>query len=179
MRKVVLTFGLIAGAVISVYMVIQMSLWAKGVISFDAGYVVGYAGMVIALSMVFFGIKSYRDNYLNGAIKFLKGLQVGLLISLVASLMYAATWEVYYQTNDEIRNTFMDKYTDHLISKMKNEGASQAEMDQKTKEMTDMKEMYQNPLIRFVMTLAEIFPVGILITLLSAAILRRREVLRA
>ena len=179
MRKVVLTFGLIAGAVISVYMVIQMSLWAKGVISFDAGYVVGYAGMVIALSMVFFGIKSYRDNYLNGAIKFLKGLQVGLLISLVASLMYAATWEVYYQTNDEIRNTFMDKYTDHLISKMKNEGASQAEMDQKTKEMTDMKEMYQNPLIRFVMTLAEIFPVGILITLLSAAILKRREVLRA
>ena len=178
MRKVVLTFGLIAGAIISIFLIVAMALWEQGILTFDSSEFIGYASMIIALSMVFFGIKSYRDNYQNGVIKFLRGLQVGILISLVASLMYAAVWEVYYQTNREVRAGFMDKYVDHCINKMKNEGASQAEVDQKVKEMTDMKEMYKNPLIRFGMTLFEIFPVGVLITLISAAILRRKEVLR-
>jgi len=175
MRKVTLTYGLLAGAIISVFMLLGMVLWENGAITFDNSELIGYGSMVIALSMIFFGIKSYRDNYQNGMIKFVKGLQVGMLITLVASLMYAATWETYYRTNTEIQTSFMDKYADHALNKMKAKGASPAEIDQKAKEMTDMAEMYKNPVIRFGITLLEILPVGIVITLISAAVLRRKD----
>jgi hypothetical protein len=175
MRKVTLTYGLLAGAIISVLMLLGIALWEHGAINFDHSELIGYGSMVIALSMIFFGIKSYRDNYQNGAIKFVKGLQVGALITLVASLMYAATWETYYRANTEIQTSFMAKYTDHTLNKMKAKGASPAEIDQKAKEMADMAEMYKNPVIRFGFTLLEILPVGILITIVCAAGLRRKD----
>lgn len=177
MRKVVLTFGIIAGVIISIFLLVGMNLWEQGVLTFDTSEIVGYGSMIIALSMVFFGIKSYRDNYQNGAIKFVKGLQVGLLISVVASLIYAGVWEVYYQTNEEVRTSFMDKYAEHCVNKMRSEGASEADIDDKLKELTAMREWYKNPFLRFGMTVFELLPVGILITLISAAVLRRREVL--
>ncbi len=179
MRKVTLTFGLLAGGIVSVFMVIIMGLCESGTINFDNSDFIGYGSMVIALSMVFFGIKSYRDNYLNGAIKFGKGLQVGMLITLVATLIYAVAGETYYQIDPEINTTVMDKYADYHVNKLRENGAAPAVIEQKVKEMADMKEMYKNPLIRFGMTLAIILPVGIVMTLLSAAILRRKEFLPA
>jgi hypothetical protein len=179
MRKVILLFGLLAGIIVSVFMVIIMAMCENGTINFDNGDFLSYGSMVIALSMIFFGIKSYRDNYQNGAIKFVKGLQVGMLITLVASLMYAATLETYFQTNPEILAAFMDKYADYHINKMKEKGASPAEIDQTVKEMTGLKEKYKNPVIRFGITLFLILPVGIAITLFSAAVLRRKEFLPA
>jgi hypothetical protein len=176
MRKVVLTFGSIAGVIVSLFLVVGMTLLDKGVFTSDSSEVLGYSSMIVALSMVFFGIKSFRDNYLNGSIKFWKGVQVGLLISLVASLLYASTWEVY--SDEEYRDAYMDKYLEQSVSKMKSEGASQAEVDQKIQELTSMKVLYRNLFVRFGFSLIEILPVGILITLISAAILRRREVLR-
>ncbi|MDZ7343233.1 MAG: DUF4199 domain-containing protein, partial [candidate division KSB1 bacterium] len=113
MRKVTLTYGLLAGVIISVLMVLGLALWEKGAIDFDNSELIGYGSMVVALSMIFFGIKSYRDHYQNGTLKFGKGLQVGALITLIASLMYATTWETYYRTNTEIQTSFMAKYTDH------------------------------------------------------------------
>src|SRR5262249_28044065 len=98
MRKVILTFGLLAGAIVSVFMIIGIALWEKAGKVFENA-LVGYATMVIALAMVFFGIKSYRDNYQSGAIRFWKGFQVGILITLIASLMYAITWETYNQVS--------------------------------------------------------------------------------
>lgn len=179
MRKVTLIFGLLAGVIVSVFMVIIMGLCENGKISFDNSDFIGYGSMVIALSMIFFGIKSYRDNYLNGAIKFGKGLQVGMLITLIATLIYAVAGETYYQIDPEGQAAFMDKYADHHINKMKENGASPAAIDQKVKEMADLKEMNKHPLIRFVMTLAIILPVGIVVTLISAAVLKRKEVLPA
>lgn len=178
MRKVILTFGLLAGAIVSVFMVIGLALYEKtGKIV--ANELVGYATMVIALSMIFFGIKSYRDNYQNGAIRFWKGFQVGLLIALIASLMYAVTWEAYIQTRPAGSASFMDTYADSVINKMKEKGASAAEIDQEVKRMDDFKRMYSNPAIRFGITLMEILPVGIIITLISAAVLRKKETLPA
>lgn len=78
MRKVILTFGLLAGAIISIIMITGIALYENGVMTSYFNELVGYATMVIALSMVFFGIKSYRDNYQKGAINFWKGFQVGL-----------------------------------------------------------------------------------------------------
>jgi len=178
MRKVTLTFGLLAGAIVSAFMVIALALYEKTGTIFN-NMLVGYATMVIALSMIFFGIKSYRDNYQNGAIRFWKGFQLGLLIALIASLMYAITWEAYIQTRPAGAASFMDKYVDSQINKMKEKGASSAEIDQMVKRMDTMKEMYKNPVIRFGMTLMEILPVGIIITLISAAVLRKKELLPA
>ncbi len=175
MRKVTLTYGLVAGAIISIIMVLSIALWQIGVVNFDNSELIGYGSMVIALSMIFFGIKSYRDNYQNGSLKFVKGLQIGALITLIASLMYATTWETFYQTNPEIQTSFMAKYTEHSLNKMKAKGASPAEIDQKAKTMAGMVEMYKNPVIRFGMTLLEILPVGVVVTLICAAVLKRKD----
>jgi len=152
-----------------------MYLWQKGIINFDNGEYFGYGSMLVALSMVFFGIKSYRDNQNGKSIGFWKGVQVGILISLLASFVYAAGWEVYMRTNPE--NAFMEEYTQHYVSKLKEKGSPQEEIDKTIAEMASMKEMYNNPIIRFGMTLMEILPVGIIVTLLSAGILRKKEVL--
>lgn len=102
MRRIIVVYGLIAGSIISVLMLFSMFLWTKDVINFDNGEYFGYGSMLVALSMVFFGIKSYRDNQNDRSIGFGKGVQIGLLISLLASLMYAVSWEVYYQKNARI-----------------------------------------------------------------------------
>jgi hypothetical protein len=179
MRKVILIFGLIAGAIASTFMIVLMSLWAQGYNTLESGELIGYASMVIALSMIFFGIKSYRDNHRRGAVTFGKGLQIGLLITLIASVIYAGTWDVYYRANPEVQTTFMEQYTEHTLNKMRADGASEAEIEQQRAEMASMIEMYKNPFVRFGFTLMEIVPVGIIITLISAAILRRKEILPA
>ncbi len=179
MRKVTLIFGLLAGVIVSVFMVIIMGLCKSGTINFDNSDFIGYGSMVIALSMIFFGIKSYRDNYQNGAINFGKGFQVGMLITLVATLIYALAGETYYQIDPEGQAAFMDKYADHHLNKMKENGASPAAIDQKVKEMAGLKEMNKNPLLRFAITVAIILPGGIVITVISAAVLRRKEFLPA
>jgi hypothetical protein len=175
---VTLTFGLIAGALVSVFLGIGIALWEKSGIVVDNA-LVGFATMVIALSMVFFGIKSYRDNYQKGVIRFWKGFQVGLLIALIASLMYAITWETYMLARPASAAAFIDYYAECQVIKMKEKGASAAEIDLKVKKMDFVKKMYGNPAITFGMALMEILPVGIVITLISAAILRKKEILPA
>lgn len=179
MQKVTIIFGLLAGVIVSVFMVIIMALCENGTINPDNSNFIGYGSMVIALSMIFFGIKSYRDNFLNGAIRFGKGFQVGMLITLVASLIYAVAGETYYQINPASQVAVMDKYAAYHLNKMKEQNASPADIDQKAKEMAELKELYQNPAIRFGMTLAIILPVGIVITLISAAVLKKRRFLPA
>jgi hypothetical protein len=178
MRKVTLTFGLIAGAIVSAFLIIGIAYWEKTGKAIENA-LVGYATMVIALSMVFFGIKSYRDNYQKGAIRYWKGFQVGMLITLIASLMYAASWETYNQVSPASSAAFIDYYVECQINKKKEKGASAADIDQVVKRMEDFKRMYRNPAIRFGMTLVEILPVGIIITLISAAALRKKEFLPA
>jgi hypothetical protein len=161
------------------FMILGLVLFEKGVMTTTFSPLVGYGTMVIALSMVFFGIKSYRDNYQNGAIGFWKGFQVGLLISLIASLMYALTWETYMQSRPASAATFMEKHTESVINKVKEKGASADKIEQEIKEMDDMMKLYRNPVFRFGFTILEILPVGIVITLISAALLRKKELLPA
>lgn len=170
MRKVVLTYGILAGVIIAVLMVIAGSL-ASGYAENSYSMVLGYATMIISLSLTFFAIKSYRDNYSGGAITFGKGFLIGLYVSLVASVFYVAGWEIY---SSIAMPNWVDHYAKHSIEALKKSGASDAAVLQKTKDMADFKAMYQNPLYRYGMTFLEIFPVGVVISLSSAAILRRR-----
>ncbi len=174
MKKVVLTYGLIAGAIFTVFMFGAWPLWKNGTITFENGEILGYSSMVIALSMVFFGVKSYRDNYLQGSITFGNALKVGGLIALVAALGYAISWELYFNL---LAPDFMEKYAAFSIEKAETGGMPAADLQKMITSMDNMKVWYQNPLLRFGMTLMEILPVGVIIALVSAAILRKKEIL--
>lgn len=176
MKKIITTYGLIAGVLLTIFMWATMPLLRNGAIDHSNGAWLGYSGMVIALSLVFFGIKSYRDNQLEGVITFGQAFKVGILISLVASVMYCLSWEVLYDT---IFSDFGEVYTKHMVEGMQKSGASESEMKAFSEEMAKNFEMYKNPIIRFGMTMMEILPVGVIITLISAGLLRKKEVLPA
>jgi hypothetical protein len=173
MTKIVLIFGLISGAIAAVLMWILMAFVRGGAIDFENGMIWGYATMIIALSLVFFGIKSYRDNN-GGRISFLKGIQIGILISLISAVCYAASWELYYRGSGQ---EFLQKYTAYYLDKMKKDGASDADIEKARVESEQFMELYENFFVRFGMTLMEILPVGVIVTLVSAGLLRKRDVL--
>jgi hypothetical protein len=175
MTKIVVIFGLISGAIAAGLMWILMGIVGSGAINFENGMIWGYATMIVALSLVFFGIKSYRDNN-GGTITFLKGLQIGILISLISSVCYAASWELYYRGSGQ---EFLQKYTAYYLDKMKKDGASDAEVEKARVEGEQFMDMYRNFVVRFPMTMMEILPVGVIVTIISAALLRRRELLTA
>lgn len=174
MKKIILVYGLIAGAIMGGMFFVTIPFWRNGMINFDNGIVVGYITMVIALSLVFFGVKSYRDHHLNGTITFGKAFQVGILITLVASVVYCLSWELCYQT---VFTDFSSRWETHIVDTMKNAGASEADITTKTNELREWAGWYENPLLRFAMTMMEVFPVGLIVALLSSALLRRKEVL--
>jgi hypothetical protein len=176
MKKIIITNGVIAGVIVSAMLLISLPLMDRGILNYDSGMIVGYTSMVIALSVIFFGIKTYRDQYQSGTITFGQGFKLGILIALLAGVIYALTWEVYYNV---AAPDFMQQYTEHYLKKMKEEGASQAEIQSMQTEMDNFSELYKNPVVRFGYTLMEILPVGLVITLISAGILRKREVLPA
>ncbi|WP_080055352.1 DUF4199 domain-containing protein [Spirosoma aerolatum] len=174
MKKIVLTYGLIAGTLVGSMFMLTYPLWRNGTITFDNSMWLGYATMVIALSLIFFGIKSYRDNYLGGVILFGTAFKVGILIALIASLLYCIAWEICYNT---IFTDFMEVAAQYKQTDLKNNGASEQDIARIMADFQRMAESYKNPLIRFGMTFLEIFPVGLLITLLSASLLKRKAFL--
>ena len=174
MKKVIWTYGLIAGGIVGAMLLISLVFYNNGTLNFDNGEVVGYTTMVIALSMIFFGIKAYRDNYQNGVISFGKGFKIGILITLIASLMYVLAWEIGYQT---IASDFIEKYSEYVITKMKTDGATEAQLQEAREANASFGEVYRNPVVRFGFTFLEISWVGLVITLVCAAILRKKEVL--
>jgi hypothetical protein len=170
MRKVVLTFGLIAGAILSVMMVITLPLHEQ--IGFDRALVVGYTTMVLAFIMVFFGVRSYRDNVAGGSVSFWRALQVGFLIALVGMVCYVATWEVMYHN---FFPDYLDKYAAYAADHARQSGATEAELAVQAKKMAEMKQMYQNPLMNVAMTMLEPLPVALLASLVSAGVLSRKR----
>jgi len=170
MQKTVLVFGLIAGAILSVLMSVGLAFHDQ--LGFDRAEVVGYTNMVAAFLMVYFGIRSYRDNVAGGSVSFGRAFVVGLLISLIATVCYVAVWEVIYFN---FMPDYLDKYAVYALSKMKESGATAAQIAEKAKRLADLKEMYGNPLINVAMTSLEPLPVGILFTLVSAFALSRKR----
>jgi hypothetical protein len=170
MRKIVLTFGLIAGAILSVMMLITLPFQER--IGFDKGAIIGYTTMVLAFLMVFFGVRSYRDNVAGGSVTFGRAFAVGLLITIVASVCYVATWQlIYYRLTPD----FGDKYAAYAIEKAKKSGATDAQIAEKTKEMAQFSQMYKKPLVNIALTFLEPLPVGILFTLITAVALSRKR----
>ena len=170
MKKTILTYGLIAGALISTFMIYMAYLFHKDP-NMKSNEILGYGSMILSFSMIFVGVKNYRDNYSEGIISFGNALKIGLLITLVASTMYVITWLIYYYC---FIPDFIDKYITHVMNEAQAQGLSQVELDKKAAEFTSFKEMYKNPLFAILMTYAEIVPVGIVISLISAGILKKK-----
>ncbi len=169
MKKVVLIFGAIGGIIVSSLMFITMG---SGKINFENGELIGYTTMIIALSTIFFAVKSYRDKYADGTIKFGKAFLIGLYVTLIASAMYVASWMIISHANGD---DFMNQYSEYMIKDLTDKGTPQTEIDAKIIEFNEIKELYKNPLFKILFTLIEILPVGLLISLISALILRRKE----
>jgi hypothetical protein len=169
MKKTVLTFGLISGALSSLMMVATLPFLHK--VGFNKGLVIGYTAIVLSFLLVFFGIRSYRDNASNGRITFTKAFAVGISITLISCIFYVVTWEILYFN---FLPDFMDQYGAHMIEKLKAAGAGPAAIQAQLEQIRKYKEMEDNPLLNAAMTFIEPFPIGLAIALLSAAVLRRK-----
>src|SRR5260221_4905208 len=119
MKKVILTYGLICGVIIACLVWLVSSLCNRDIISIDKSEFYGYASMIVALTMVFLGIKSYRDNNGKGVITFWKGVQIGLLITLIGTFMYFLTWTIYGRLHPEFLTKVTDKYAESQTKTMK------------------------------------------------------------
>jgi hypothetical protein len=173
MKKNIIIYGLIAGALVSVFMLASMNYLShcEGNVDYSTSMLIGYASMLIAFSLVFVGIRNYRDKYNGGVISFGKAFKTGILITLIASTIYVGAWLIDYFF---FIPDFLDKYSANMLGELKAKGASQVEIDKQTKEMADFARMYKNPFFNAMMTYVEILPVGLIVTLISSFILKRK-----
>ena len=170
MKKIVLTFGLISGAIAAAMMFVTIPFIGR--IPFEYLTVIGYTTFVVCFMMVFFGIRSYRDNVAGGTITFGRAFKVGILITLISCAIYVVTWDFIYH---QFLPNFLDQYSNYLVEKMRAQGASPEEVNQTIQQYAQFKEWYKNPFLRYAMTMMEPLPVGLLITVISALILRRKQ----
>jgi len=171
MKRIVLTHGLASGAVLAAMSGIMVPLCLKGALDFDKSEIVGYASMVLAFLLVFFGIRRYRDGEGGGRITFSRAFLVGILITLLTCAIYVVSWEIVYFG---FFPDFVDQYQAHLMKKLESQGATPQAIEAAKVEMAQFKTSYANPLFNVAVTFLEIFPVGLIVTLVSAAILRRK-----
>ena len=173
MKKNILTYGLISGTLVSIMMLFSMNYFShcEGSVDYTTSMLVGYATMLLAFSLVFVGIRNYRDKYNSGVISFGGAFKIGILIVLIASTMYVVSWLINYFF---FMPDFMDKYAETMIDNLKNSGASQAEIEAETIKMASFSERYKNPLFNAGITYMEILPIGVLVTLVSSFILKRK-----
>lgn len=174
MTKTILIFGSIAGVLLAGISWIVYSLCFNGYITFDNSTYIGYAGMLIVFSMVYFGIRSYRDNAAGGTITFWKSVQVGLLIAVVASVIHAAGWHVYNAVNPDFKDFFIEKYTEYKL----NDLPEQSDLEARSavdREIEMLRMVYENPVLDFVVSGLMMLPPALIVTLLSAGLLRTRK----
>jgi len=176
MFRTALIYGSISGVVIIGIILIGLRFGdAHGSGVFSSEWF-GYLVMIVSLSTIFIAIRDYRNKKLGGVIKFLPALGLGLMIALIAGVAYVAAWEIYlYATH----YAFMDNYVAALSERLRASGETGPVLQQQLAELEQMRVDYQNPLYRFGMTFIEIFPVGVLIALISAALLRNPRLLPA
>jgi Protein of unknown function (DUF4199) len=170
MKRNVWIFGTIAGLIITSYALYMVRECYTNP-DMQANDVVGYAGMIAVFSLVFVGIKNYRDKYTGGIISFGHAFKTGLYITLIASGIYVVVWLIDYYI---FVPDFLDKYIPHVLKEATRKGATEAELQEKAAEMANFKEMYKNPLFVVVVTFLEVFPVGLIVALISALILKRK-----
>ena len=175
MKKTILVFGAISGAIISTFMGISMAIMgcsAGDPAKESTSMIIGFSAMAVAFSFIFVGIKNYRDKQNAGVLTFGKAFQIGFLISLIASTLYVLTWGVEFHF---FMPDFMDKYSALKIKEVQDSGITGDALKESLKSIaTDNDNYNHNPFFFAVYTYMEILPVGIIITLISSLILKRK-----
>jgi uncharacterized protein DUF4199 len=169
MKRIVWRFGLISGAVMAAFMIATVPFVGNHGV---ADMIVGYAGMVAAFLLVYFGVRTYRDTVLGGTINFWRAFSAGILIAAISSLCYVATWEVIYY---KFMPDFYTKYGQSVVERARKSGKSEAEVAKVQADMDTMAKRVENPLFVTVATFGEPFPVGLIFALVSAGVLRRKR----
>jgi hypothetical protein len=174
MSRIILIFGTVAGLIVAVPMCLLVANAEPG--SAATSHFTGYLIMLLALSLVFVGVKRLRDRELGGVIRFGPALLAGLGISAVAGVIYVIGWEITLAATDF---AFIDSYSSAAIEAARARGASAAEIEAVIARMAEFRQQYENPLFRLPVTFIEIFPVGLVVSLISAALLRNSRFLPA
>ncbi len=174
MLKTAFFYGAVSGAVTIAVMTAGIAF--SGGEGTGASHAFGYLVMLIALSMIFIAVKRYRDRELGGVIKFRPAFLLGLAIAAVAGVFYVAGWEIYLAATDY---AFMDQYAAAAIEAKRAAGVTGPSLDAFIADMQAMTENYANPLFRLPITFIEIFPIGLIIALASAALLRNPKLFPA
>jgi len=170
MKKIIFTCGVIGGIISISWCIFSMQVF-KTNMSMNERLFFGYASMILAFSLIFVGVKNFRDNYNGGVISFGKAIKIGLLITAVASTVYVVVWLVdyYFFIPD-----YMDKYAAAMLADLKANHASQAVIDKQMAEAAGYAKMYKNPLFNALLTYTEIVPVGVVVSLIAALILKKK-----
>jgi hypothetical protein len=174
MSRIILIFGIVAGVVVAVPMCLIATNSEHG--SAAQSYFTGYLVMLLGLSLIFVAVKRLRDRELGGVIGFVPAFLAGLGISAVAGVIYAIGWEITLAVTDF---AFIDSYSNAAVEAARAKGASPAEVQAVIAQMDEFRRQYANPFFRLPMTFVEIFPVGVLISLISAGLLRNSRFLPA
>lgn len=173
MTRYAFIYGIISGAIVAIILTVGI---AFDLSNHTTSLWFGYLVMLVALSLILVGVKRYRDVECGGVIRFGRAFALGLAIAAVAGIVYALVWETYLAVSGK---DFMAEYTKSILDGMRADGAAPAAIQAKAAEMNAMAESYKNPLFRIPMTFIEIFPVGLLVALISAALLRNPKMLPA
>lgn len=172
MKKIIIRNGLFAGLIVTAFMIYGTCSLLTDPEGFEPSYVVGFAGMILAFIFIFIGIKQYRDQINSGTITFIEGLKIGALIAFIASCIYVGVWLIEYYC---FFPDFMDKYSAFVIKEAQsNPELSAAEIQKQIADINDMKEAYKNPIMVILWTFVEILPLGLIVALISALILKRK-----
>jgi len=172
MQKIALTYGILSGTITIVTLI--LGLVVSDGSSFLSSELFGYLTMLVALSMIFIGIKRYRDQELGGVIRFLPAFAMGLAIAVIAGVIYTLVWELYSMSTNY---AFIDAYVNSAIEAKKAAGLTADKLAQDIAALEEMRSNYGKIYYRMPMTFLEIFPVGLIIAILSAALLRNPKIL--
>jgi hypothetical protein len=169
MKKDVWKYGLLSGFALAIMM--SATVPFEHHINMHWAMVVGYTTMVLSFLIVFVGVKHYRDTECGGSISFGRAFAAGGLMMLISCVCYVTAWE---SLNATVEKNFAHEYAAALVKRAQNSGLQGAALEQKLAEAHKFEAMYSNPLYRASMTLLEPLPVGIVMALVSAGILRRK-----
>ncbi len=168
MKKTIIRYGLYGGTVICVLFLLSLFL-ADG-LDFGTQEVIGYASMVVALSFVYFGIRHFRDRENSGSLSFGTGLKIGLGISLITALMFGILDVIYVKF---MNPDFMETYYASVLADLE-ASLPESEYQERARAMEAEKELFTNPLMNFFLMFITVFLIGLIMSILSALILKRK-----
>jgi hypothetical protein len=170
MKRIVLTYGAINAAIMACMFTIATIFREQ--IGFENAMIFGYVNIILGSSMIYFAIASYKKNN-GGEISFGKAFKIGLFLALIAGAVYATIWLILINT---VMSNFCEEVHKYTMDNLQKAHASAEKIAEAKKEMDMVNYIMKNPPLLFLEAMfAECFPVGLLISLISAAILRTKK----